>query len=47
MLGAIRDPVDQARRHAELVLQHAAYPERDGIEMRMDADTAPAQIFGP
>jgi hypothetical protein len=46
MLGAIRDPVDRAWRHVELVLQDAPDPERDGIEMRMDADPAPAQIFG-
>jgi hypothetical protein len=46
MLGPVRHPVNRAWRHAELVLQHAPDPERDGIEMRVDANAASAQIFG-
>jgi hypothetical protein len=46
VLGAVRHPADRAWRHAEFVLQHAPDPERDWIEMRMDTDTATAQIFG-
>jgi hypothetical protein len=29
------------------MLEQAAHPERDGVEMGMDANMAPAEIFGP
>ena len=45
IFGPVRDPVNLARRQRVLMLQQAANPERNGIEMPMDADAATAQIF--
>src|SRR6516225_87722 len=46
MLGAVGNPVNRVWRDPELMLEQAAHPERDGVEMGMDANTASAEILG-
>src|SRR6516164_3441483 len=46
MFGAVGNPVNRVWRDSELMLEQAAHPERDGVEMGVDANTTPAEILG-